>query len=175
MQRVSVIGVTGSGKTTFAAALATRLDVPHVELDALHWEPNWTMAKLDVFRRRVAGALEGDGWVVDGNYAKARDIIWRRADSVVWLDYPFPLTLARLVQRTLARLRHGEELWNGNRERFVDQFLSRDSLFLWAIKTYPEYRVTIPAALASEPYRHLQVMRFRSARAAQRWLDDFQL
>ena len=75
MQRVSVIGVTGSGKTTFAASLAARLRVPHVELDALHWEPNWTMAELDVFRRRVARQVSADGWVIDGNYAKVRDLV----------------------------------------------------------------------------------------------------
>jgi len=172
MQRVSVIGVTGSGKTTFAASLATRLQVAHVELDALHWEPNWTMAELDVFRRRVAGQVSADRWVIDGNYAKVRDLVWGRADTVVWLDYAFALTFARLLRRTLARIRSGEALWNGNRERFAEQFLSRESLFVWAIKTYPRYRAAFPALLASEPYGHLRVVRLRAPRDAQTWLGN---
>ena len=172
MQRVSVIGVTGSGKTTFAASLATRLQVAHVELDALHWEPNWTMAELDVFRRRVAGQVSADRWVIDGNYAKVRDLVWGRADTVVWLDYAFALTFARLLRRTLARIRSGEALWSGNRERFAEQFLSRESLFVWAIKTYPRYRATFPVLLASETYRHLRVVRLRAPQAAQRWLGS---
>jgi adenylate kinase family enzyme len=170
MQRASVIGVTGSGKTTFAASLAARLRVPHVELDALHWEPNWTMAELDVFRRRVARQVSADGWVIDGNYAKVRDLVWGRADTVVWLDYSFALTFARLLRRTLARIRSGEELWNGNRERFAEQFLSRDSLLVWAIKTYPRYRATLPALLASDACSHLRVVRLRAPRDAQEWL-----
>ena len=172
MQRVSVIGVTGSGKTTFAASLGAKLEAPHVELDALHWEPNWTMAELDVFRRRVASVVAADRWVIDGNYSKVRDLVWDRADHVVWLDYSFPLTFARLLRRTVARLRSGEELWNGNRERLSEQFLSRDSLFLWAIKTYPKYRATIPGLLASERYRHLRLIRLRAPRDAQQWLES---
>jgi adenylate kinase family enzyme len=162
--------VTGAGKTTFAAALATRLGVPHVELDALHWEPNWTMADLDLFRRRVASVVANPGWVVDGNYSKVRDLVWTRAEAVVWLDYPFALTFARLVRRTLGRIRSGQELWNGNRERFAEQFLSRDSIFLWAIQTHPRYRATYPALLASEPYAHLQLIRLRTPQAAHHWL-----
>ena len=173
VQRVSVVGVTGSGKTTFAASLATRLRVPHVELDALHWEPNWTMAELDVFRRRVARQVSAEGWVVDGNYAKVRDLVWGRADTVVWLDYPFALTFARLLRRTLARVRSGQELWNGNRERFAEQFLSRDSLLLWAIKTYPRYRATFPTLLAGHACSHLRVVRLRAPRDAQKWLGGF--
>src|SRR5262249_29948937 len=115
VRRVSVIGVTGSGKTTFAASLASRLHLPHVELDALHWEPDWRMAELEVFRNRVGSAAAGDGWVIEGNYSKVRDLVWARADTVVWLDYSFPLTFVRLLRRTIARVRTGEELWNGNR------------------------------------------------------------
>jgi len=66
--RVSVVGSTGSGKTTFARELARILGVPHVELDALNWGPNWTMVDEGLFRGRVDAATSADGWVVDGNY-----------------------------------------------------------------------------------------------------------
>jgi adenylate kinase family enzyme len=170
MPRVVVVGLTGSGKTTFAVALAAKLRVPHIELDALHWEPNWVMAELDIFRDRVARATAAEHWVADGNYAKARDLVWDRAHMVVWLDYAFGLIFMRLLRRTLVRVVSGTELYSGNRERFADQFLSRESLFLWAIKKYPEYRATFPALFASARYRHLQVVRLRTPRAAELWL-----
>jgi adenylate kinase family enzyme len=172
VRRVVVLGVSGAGKTTFAAALAEQLRMTHIELDALHWEANWVMAELDVFRARVAHAVAADAWVADGNYSKARDLVWTRADTVVWLDYSFALTFARLVRRTVARVTTGEELYSGNRERFKEQFLSRDSLFLWAIKSYRKHRASYPELFASEPYRHLQVVRLRSPRAAERWLRE---
>jgi adenylate kinase family enzyme len=172
VRRVVVLGVSGAGKTTFAAALALKLRVRHIELDALHWEPNWVMAELEVFRDRVARAVAADAWVADGNYSKARDLVWTRADTAVWLDYSFALAFARLVRRTLVRVTTREELYSGNRERFQDQFLSRDSLFLWAITSYRRHRASYPELFASEPYRHLQVVRLRTPRAAERWLGQ---
>jgi hypothetical protein len=145
-----------------------------VEAEALlllHWEPNWTMAELDVFRYRVAAQVSADHWVIDGNYSKVRDLVWGRADTVVWLDYPFAVTFARLVRRTLARLRSGEELWNGNRER-IGQLLSRDSLLVWAVRTYPRYRATFPTLLADQSYAHLRVVRLRAPRGAEKWLAN---
>src|SRR3982751_2446361 len=99
MRRVSVVGTSGTGKTTFAAGLAAALGVPHVELDALHWEPGWVEAPDDVFRERVAAATATDGGVVDGSYAMVRDITWARVDAVVWLDYSFGRVLWRAVVR----------------------------------------------------------------------------
>jgi hypothetical protein len=128
------------------------------------------MAELEVFRDRVRRVVAGERWVVDGNYSKVRDLVWERADTVIWLDYAFPLIFARLLRRTVARVFTGEQLWNGNRERFAEQFLSRDSLFLWAIKSYPRNRVTIPAALAAEEYSHIRVVRLRAPRDARCWL-----
>ena len=89
-QRISIVGTTGSGKTTLARQVSQRLQIPHIEeLDELHWEPNWIEASTQVFSDRVSEALKGDRWVVDGNYSKIRDVIWSQADTVVFLDYPF--------------------------------------------------------------------------------------
>jgi len=99
-RRIVVVGTTGSGKTTLAGELARRLEVPHVELDALHWEPGWTEAPTDLFRERVTHALSGEAWVADGNYSAVRDIVWSRADTIVWLDYSLPTMLYRLARRT---------------------------------------------------------------------------
>jgi adenylate kinase family enzyme len=169
MRRVVVIGSTGAGKSTLAAALAARLGCPHVELDGLHWEPGWVMASTAVLRARVAEALAGERWVVDGNYRKARDLIWPRADTLIWLDLPLVGILVALWRRTWRRLRQRELLWSGNRERFATQFLSRDSLFVWAISTYRRHRREWAAALREPQHAHLRVIRLQSRRAIQRW------
>jgi adenylate kinase family enzyme len=169
-RRIVVIGSTCSGKTTLAALLAQRLSVSHVELDALHWQPNWTETPLDTFREYVADALSAPEWVVDGNYHKVRDIVWIRADTIIWLDYALPVILARLFKRTLRRIFTREELWNGNRETLRGVLLSRDSLLLWALKTYRRRRRETPIWLARPEYQHLTLIHLTSPRAADRWL-----
>ena len=167
--RIVVVGVSGSGKTTLARALSQRFGIPHVELDALHWEPNWTMAATELFRTRVATAAAHHTWVIDGNYSKARDLIWPRATTLVWLDYPLWLILARLVRRTARRVVSRELLWGTNRERLAD-VLSRDSLFLWALNSQPRQRRDYPRLLSSPELAHLQVIRLRSPRETAAWL-----
>src|SRR5438477_10263075 len=85
--KVAVIGNTGSGKTTFARALAQKLGVPHVELDALHWKSEWVMSSPEQVRAAVADVLARDGWVVDGNWGSTLGMTGLDlADEVVWLD-----------------------------------------------------------------------------------------
>jgi adenylate kinase family enzyme len=169
-RRIVVVGTTGSGKTTLACQLSQRLGIPHVELDALYWAPNWTPVAVAVFRERITQALHGDAWVVDGNYSKMHDIVWGRADTVVWLDYALPVIMGRLVWRTFRRLITREELWNGNRERLWDQLFSRDSIFLWALQTYRRRRREYPILFEKPEYAHLTVVRLRSPQSARDWL-----
>jgi adenylate kinase family enzyme len=172
VERIAVTGSTGSGKSTFARELARRLSVPYVELDALHWDPGWSAAPTEVFRERAAEALSADGrWVSDGNYRQVRDICWGRADTLVWLDYAFPLVLCRLTRRTLWRGLTGAELYNGNRERLWGQFCTNDSIFLWLLKSHWRRKRELPMDLAQPEYAHLRVIRCRRPRAAQAWLD----
>lgn len=168
-RRVVVVGVTGSGKTTLAQAVARRLGLPHIELDALFWGPNWTPSPREAFRARAAESLAGPAWVTDGNYSSLRDLIWPRAQALIWLDFSLPVVMWRLARRTAQRVARGTVLWNGNRERLAHQ-LNRESLFLWALKTHPRHRRDYPALLALPEHAHLQVARLRSPRAAEVWL-----
>jgi adenylate kinase family enzyme len=163
-RRVIVGGTTGSGKTTLAGQIAAIIGAPHVELDALHWEPNWTEAPADVFRERIAAALTGDRWVVDGNYSVARDLTWSRADLLIWLDYSLARIYWQLLRRTTRRVRTQEELWSGNRERFRAAFFSRESLFVWALQTHWKRRRIWPPLLADPTWSHLRYVHIRSSR-----------
>jgi adenylate kinase family enzyme len=171
MQRIAVIGASGSGKTTFSTALAARLGCACVEMDALHWEPSWKMAELEVFRARVSEATQGERWVCDGSYAKVREVVWGRADTLVWLDYPLALVLSRLVKRTATRWWKDETLWNGNREELKEHF-SRNSLVLWAIRQHRRNRTAYPEALAKPEYGHLKLVRLSWPGEADRWLGS---
>jgi len=170
-QRISIVGTSGSGKTTLARQISQRLAIPHVELDALYHEPNWTEAPLDIFRQRVERALNGSSWVVDGNYSKVRDIVWGRADTVVWLDYPLPVMMKRVVWRTLRRVVIQEELWNGNRESWRILF-SNDSMPLWVLRTYKKGRKEYPIILSKAEYSHLKVVHLHSPQATNAWLKN---
>jgi adenylate kinase family enzyme len=172
VRRVSVVGTTGAGKTTLARALAAVLGSPHVELDALFWEPRWKMAELPVFRSRVASVVAGDAWVIDGGYSAVRDLIWPRADSVVWLDYPLTVILPRLVRRIVARVRDKAELWpgTGNRETVRNAIFNRDPLVWFAIRTHRNRRRRIKEMLARSEYAHLRLHRFTRPAELDRWL-----
>lgn len=170
MQRIVVVGPSGAGKSTLSREIARLKEIPHIEMDALQWQANWTATPTDELRVRVAEAMAPPSWVLDGNYSMVRDVIWPRADTLIWLDYTFPLVFRRALKRTLRRLVLREELWNGNRESWKST-LSRDSILRWVVITYGKTRHTIPEALAQPQYAHLQVVHLRSPRDGQRWLS----
>jgi adenylate kinase family enzyme len=169
LRRIVVVGTSGSGKTTLARRVAGALEIPHVELDALRHGPGWAETDDDSFRSQVAQQVAGEAWVVDGNYGVARDLIWRRAQLLIWLDYSLPLTFARVLRRTLRRTLTGEELWNGNRESLRMAF-SRESILLWTLTTYRRRRRELPPLLARPEHAHLRPLRFRRPAQADAWL-----
>jgi adenylate kinase family enzyme len=170
VRRVSVVGNAGSGKTTLAKALAARLGVPHVELDAIFHQPNWTPLPTDEFRRQVADAVAADSWVVDGNYSSVRDLVWQRADTVVWLDLSRPMVMRRVVARTLRRMATGEELWNANREQWRTLFDRDESIIAWAWTQHAKYRDRYAAAAGDAAYAHLTFIRLGSGAEIDQFL-----
>jgi adenylate kinase family enzyme len=170
--RIVVVGVTGCGKSTLAEQLAHKLGLIYIELDALHWKPGWVTPADEEFREKVEAVTCAPGWVLAGNYAKARDIIWPRAEAVVWLDYPFLLVLGRLWRRTWRRWWTKELLWGTNTEQILPQFKlwSKESLFNWLVQSYGRHKHQYPQLFASPEYSHLKVFHFRQPGETEEWV-----
>ena len=167
MQRVVVVGTSCSGKTTLARQLSRVLGAPHVELDGIHWMPGWQLRPVDEVRRMVGAAAAAERWVMDGNYSAVRDIVWGRATTVVWLNYPFRVVLWRALSRTTRRVITREELFSGNREGFRQSFLSRDSIILWAITSHGQIRRKYRRILDDGDFPHLRVIELRGPAEAE--------
>jgi adenylate kinase family enzyme len=164
MRRVSVVGNSGSGKTTLAKRLAALLRVPFLELDSVNHQPNWQPLPTEEFRERVAAAVAADGWVVDGNYSRVRDLVWARADTVVWLDLPRRTVMRQVVLRTIRRGTLRQELWNGNREslRNLVRWNPEESVVRWSWVKHAHYRTLFTEASADPAFAHLRFVRLRS-------------
>jgi adenylate kinase family enzyme len=171
--RVSVVGNSGSGKSTLARALATELGVPYIELDAIFHQRGWQPLPAADFQARVDAATATGGWVVDGNYSAVRDLVWTRADTVVWLDPPRHAVMRRIIWRSVRRTVSRAELWNGNRERWRNLF-ARDpdqSVIVSAWQRHPVYQARYAAATTDPVWQHLTFVRIRSREEARRLLD----
>jgi adenylate kinase family enzyme len=166
VQRVSVVGNSGSGKTTLGAALGRAMGVPHLELDSVFHQPNWEPLDRDEFRRLVSEFVAADRWVIDGNYSSVRDLIWARADTVVWLDLPRRRVMRQLLWRTIRRGALRRELWNGNREQLASLFKAdpQESIVRWAWTRHHAYRERYLAASRDPANAHLTFVRVRSSR-----------
>jgi adenylate kinase family enzyme len=173
VQRVVIIGNSGSGKTTLAARLAAQLQLAHIELDGLFHQPGWTPLADAAFRAAVDNALPVDGrWVADGNYRRVRDIVWGRADTIVWLDLPRRVVTARILRRSVRRVLLRTELWNGNCER-VANLLSLDpkrSVIAWSVRQHCAYRREYAGLPRDTRWAHARFVRLGSSAAAERWL-----
>jgi adenylate kinase family enzyme len=172
-RRVAIVGTTSSGKSTLAQKLAEKIGADFIELDALHWEPGWKEAESEVLRARVQAATCSSAWVVAGNYSEVRNIIWAKAEAIIWLDYSLPLIFWRLFTRTIRRAITQEELWNGNRETFWGhlKLWSKESLFYWLFKSYWRRKREYPALFSEPQNAHLTVLHFKSPREADEWLS----
>jgi adenylate kinase family enzyme len=175
MQRIVIVGTTGSGKTTLAKQVSTRLHIPHIELDSLQWQPNWTYLPAEQLREKTIQVTTANTWVADGNYSRVRDIIWSRADTLIWLDYPFWVVFGRLARRTLKRIATREKLWGDNVENLRTAVFSQDSLLIWIFKTHWKRKREYPQLFAQPEYAHLQVIHLKSPVETAQWLDGLKV
>jgi hypothetical protein len=72
-----------------------------VHLDVLYWQPDWKESDKASFRVRVADAIAGEGWVVDGSFSgQVFDLTLARADTLIVIERPRWLCLWRIAWRS---------------------------------------------------------------------------
>ena len=171
-KRIVVVGRTGSGKTTLARQLAAVLQVPHVELDSLYFGPQFSTAPAALLRERTAAAIAGDRWVADGNKRAVRDLVWPRADTIVWLDYSLGVSIWRLAKRARWRTSQvtAEAARTGRRGGVPRQLVAAAIGVLTALRSHTGLRREYTRMFGEPENQHLAVVRLRSPRAARVWL-----
>ncbi|MBK1880963.1 adenylate kinase [Luteolibacter pohnpeiensis] len=174
LDRINVIGTSGSGKSVFARRLAERLAAPLIEMDRLYWHSNWSPSTDNEFFDKLKNQLSGSRWILDGNYTRTVSMKWEQVETVIWLDYTFLRTITRAVKRAMLRSWSKQEIWpgSGNRETFRKSFLSRDSIILWSIKTHSKNQLKYQSAIVDERYSHIRFIRFIHPNQAEAWLQS---
>lgn len=142
--------------------MACRLDVPHIEIDAIHHLAGWQERSVPEMREIVLQRMSASpgGWVFDGNLRDLRDEVLSRVDAVIVIQLPFPVLFWRIFRRTVVRSWRSEELWNGNRESWRMSFASRNSILLevWSKRhRYARYGETMAREI--RPGTHYLVLR----------------
>ena len=173
VSRIVVVGNSASGKTTVARRIGHALDLPCLELDAVFHQPGWTELSNNEFQTAVANFVAANEWVVDGNYTShgMGEVVWPRADTIVWLDMPKAVVMRWVIARTLRRVLTREELWNGNREPWTNLY-HRDperNIVVWAWTRFDHVREKYVTCMTDGTWDHASVHRLRIPRD----VDDF--
>lgn len=175
MNRVSVVGSAGSGKSTIAQTIGAHNGLTVIELDELMHGPNWRPTPTPQFRAEVLAAIVATGekgWVIPGNYRTVADLVQRQADTIVWLDLPRRVVMTRLVKRSLRRAVTRERVWGGNRET-IRNLLSRDpqrNVVLWSWQHHDDYRRVYESYANGEFWANAQVHRLRTSNEVEAFL-----
>ncbi|MFD4371823.1 adenylate kinase [Streptomyces sp. NPDC058486] len=169
MRKVALFGPPASGKSTIARRLSASLGVPHTDLDDVLFAGDEPLP-LDAFRAEAERVTREDAWVVEGNYSKLADVVWHRAEVLVWLDLPLSLVVRRIAYRSLRQLTGRDTSVQARRLTWKRAFFGRRSLLRTAIRKYSHNRPRYARQVAETAALGVRVVRLRSGREADAWL-----
>ncbi len=150
-----------------APILSVRLNLPVFHMDQLNWRPGWVESSKDEIREKLAGIVATDRWLIDGTYGGTLTERLVHADTVIYLDYPIHLCVARLIRRILKyRGRSRPDMTEGCPERFDLGFL----IYLMRWNSGP--RVRLEAKLKGHEDK---IIRLGSPDELENWMDSLPL
>lgn len=172
LKKIVVIGDSCSGKTTLARDLSKKLGIKHIELDSLFWEGNWKNVDTIEFKKRITSALQDTNFITDGNFSMARDVIWDKTDTIIWIDLPIWIILTRFFSRSISRSLKKELLWGKCQETLRKSIFSKDSLFMWIISTHYKRKRTYSKIMKDDAYSHINFIRLNSAKEVNKFIKQ---
>lgn len=121
MERILIIGNCGSGKSTFAKALAEKTGLPLVHLDQLYWYGSWQQRPREEFDALLQTELEKPKWIIDGNFHRTFLHRLRYCDTVFFLDMPTAVCLWGVTKRVLTNYGKTREDMGGDCPEHFDR------------------------------------------------------
>lgn len=124
MERILIIGCSCAGKSTLARILGKKLHLPVTHLDQLWWKEGWENVSQEEFNEKLQAVLDGDRWIIDGNYGRTMEMRLQKCDTVIYLEFSRWACLWGLLQRlTQSYGRVRPDMSAGCPERFDWEFV----------------------------------------------------
>ena len=163
--RISIVGGSGTGKSTLCDILAKKLNLPAIHLDAINFEPNWVEIDKAERDKIISTKSSGDKWIIDGNYNKTLKERFEKADLIIWLDYSTFMQLKGVLKRYFKTRNNERPEIPGCKEKlefkFIKYVLTYNKKKRHIIK---EYLMDIPKE---------KVLIFNKQKDLNKWLKKF--
>ncbi len=175
MYRINVVGSSGSGKSSLSRKLAKLLDAPYFEMDKLFWCGNWQEVEDKKFIEGIKTSVSHDSWVLDGNYNRTREVKWKNATHIIWVDYSFTRTLYQSLKRSTQRIISQEPHWEGTecKETFIRTYLNKNtSILWWMITNYKHNRRRYLDLLKNGNEFNVPVIHLQSPEQTKNFLEN---
>ena len=166
--KINIVGISGSGKSTFAKKIADKLHHPYIELDSIYWRSDWKHNPN--FLTDLNSSLSANSsYVLDGNYTSSDHLKWKDIDLVIWLDYSFHLSFYRCLTRTIKRLITKECLWGSNKET-LSNILGKNSILYFMVTHYYKNKKKFENDMVN--HSNITFIRLRTPKEAEAFLQS---
>ena len=182
-RRISVVGPSGSGKSHLCRTIAAQTALPLHELDHVRSDSGGGARSRADFIAAASEIAKRDDWIIDGHYRDVRQIVWARAEAVIWLNYPVSLVvwrlLRRVLRRKLARGWAGKTDYHSARPSESSPMARPQTAASWP-KRWNRLRNTLrerreyEALLRSKNYPGIDLVELTSLRKTRRWLTTLE-
>ncbi len=122
--KIVVVGVSASGKTTFSRKLSERLSLPVIFMDEIMWKPGWQYIGDEATVIELQKISAQSQWIIDGYISKdARTFVFERADTIIYLDHSPFVASWRYIKRWWKHRKDARPELIGSPEKFSFTFL----------------------------------------------------
>lgn len=103
MQRISIVGCPGAGKSTFAVALGKVLGLDVLPIDLIFWATDFRERSRAEQEVALAQALQRPGCILEGGFPWTYAERLAASDMLIWLDIQPHVRLYQMLKRHWSR------------------------------------------------------------------------
>ena len=161
VNRICIVGGSGTGKTTLSNNLSKELGLPVMHIDAVHYFANWEIRDKDERDKIILDKVKENKWIIDGTYKATLEARVKNADKVIFLDYSMPARMKSVVGRCIKN--RGKEV--------ADIPGCVESLNMFLVKLVLKFKKEKRPAIVEEINKvdKDKVLIFKNRRALNKW------
>ena len=158
--KIIVLGCSGSGKSTFSRKLQEVTGLPLVHLDNIWWRSDKSHISRAEFDQKLDVILQGDQWIVDGDFSRTYEVRFKACDTIIFLDYSLDECMNGIKERV------GKERTDAP---WIEQSLDPELVRL--VEDYEKENRPLVLSLI-EKYSQKNTFVFKSRPEADEWLKS---